>query len=209
MLFTVYLDVNQEIALVKKTPRAATPGMVSEYKDKVCWVSGIFQADNPDQLLISRGAKRPCVYFEYLSEYATYDTDSEGHVDKTWHTSEEIKKLGPIPLTVRNTEFYIRSDNPRVQGGLEKTLDKQEIRNHIEYRYSEYIIPDNSSVWVLGIPGTDTIGPTEIGIIITMNTPDEYISEQGTTAIVLIVIVVVLLCVAGLFLGLGIRMIRK
>jgi hypothetical protein len=208
-LFTVYFDINREIALAKKVPRVKTPGMVSEYENKPCWISGTIKADDPSQLLISRGTERPCVYFSYTQEYATYETDSDGDVDKTWHTSEQLKELADIPFTVQDRKYRLNKENLWVKGGLIETLDREETRDFTEYRYSEYIIPDGALLWILGIPGTDTINPTEEGLIITMNTPDEYIGETKCTAVVLLVIVSVFFCIAVFFVGLGIWMVRK
>jgi hypothetical protein len=208
-LLTVYFDMNREIALARKAPRAEIPSMVSEYANKPCWISGTIKAGDSSQLLVSRGAEKPCVYYHYTSEYATYDTDADGDVDKTWHTSEKIEKLADIPFTVQDRKYQLRDEDLWVKGGLIETLDRSETRNFTEYRYSEYIIPDGAPLWVLGIPDMETISPTEEGLVITMNTPDEYIGETTTAAVVLLVIVVVMFCIAVFFVGLGVWMVRR
>ncbi|MBN2531908.1 MAG: hypothetical protein JXB88_03395 [Spirochaetales bacterium] len=208
-LLTVYVDINKEIAIAKKAPRAETSATVLEYQNKPCWISGTIKAADPAELLVSRGAEMPCVYFSYTSEYATYDTDSDGDVDKTWHISEKIEKLADIPFTVQDRKFRLIKDNLRVKGGLVETLNRNETLNHTEYRYSEYIIPDGTPLRVLGIPDRETIRPTHEGLVITMNTPDRYIGETATTSVILLVIVCVLFCIAVFFTGLGVWMVRK
>jgi hypothetical protein len=209
ILITVYVDMNKEISLAKKAPRAVSPVMVSEYEYNPCWVTGTMKADNPEELLLSRGTKKPCVYYSFTLERAIYEQRTDGKLDKDWHVLEQKSECADIPLTVQGKEYHLRSENLIVRGGLVKTLDRKETKNHTEYRYSEYIIPDGALLWVLGIPDNRTITSTEKGLFITMQTPDAFIGESSSSAIVALVISSLLFCLAVFLILLGIHMIRK
>lgn len=59
------------------------------------------------------------------------------------------------------------------------------------------------------MPGQEAIGPTDVGLIMLMQTPDEYIEEQGATTIFLLIVVVVFFCVAGILVEVVAWMVRK
>jgi hypothetical protein len=208
-IFTVYLDTNKEITLYKNVPRAKTPGMVSEYENNICWISGILKADDPGELLVSPGAGKPCVYYHFFVEYAVYEIDSEGDVDKTWHTSIDEEQLAQIPFVVGNRKYRLNHNQLKVDSELENILDRKETRHGTEYRYNEDIIPDGAEIWVIGIPVKERINPTEEGLIITMNTPDKYIGNVSVVSVVLLLIVVMLIIIIGIFIWIIVRMVKN
>ncbi|MBN2439985.1 MAG: hypothetical protein JXJ04_01525 [Spirochaetales bacterium] len=208
-MFEVYLTVNKEISLAKKAPELDTPAMIEENEKKVCWIKGVLKVDDPNKLVLSPGGEIPCVYYIFNVEYATYDTDSDGDTRKTWHTSEKKEDFAGIPLIVKDEEYTIPKKEEWVRGELKESLSGNKTQHGTEYRYSEYIIPDKSSVWVLGIPYNKRIEKTEIGFIITMNTPDKFIEEDTTTSIALIIIACVFMCLALFFAGLSLWIIMK
>jgi hypothetical protein len=177
-LFGEYHKISADASITNGARKIVSEGMISEYENTLCWITGMLKSENGIGLVISHGAEKPCVYYSYISEHGIESSDDDS---MDWIVTESKSEFADIPLLVQSRKYALQKGNILVEGGLLETINKYASSKVIDgelYRNSEYIIPDSSTVHVLGIPVKDAIKASNNVLLVTMKPIDEFINEK-------------------------------
>jgi hypothetical protein len=204
-----YFGTGSETSLLEKSPRLQKNGSILETYNSACWMKGTLSVSDPENLLISREAKKPCLYYHFVSVTLSVTTNSDGDTREQWQLASEEVKYADMVLLVEDGKYSLKTKTPKVKGKLQTVWDRTESRDGTRYTDTEMIIPDKSEAWVFGIPGKNSIEPANGSLIINLGTIEELIgTKKDDTASALvagIVFLVIALVLAGVVLRVGVE----
>jgi hypothetical protein len=186
--------------LFSKSPRLETKGGVTENENAPCWIKGRLKAKHREDLVSSRGTETRCAYYSYRVEYTKQRNAASNRGGTPWNVFKVAAEFASIPFLVDDREYSLPYLYARAEGRLVRTLDRIDSRGGATYHYTEDIIPDDSEVWILGIPAGSSISRTEIGVVISMDTPEEVADGDTGRPMLALACTIGLVVLAG---GLG------